>query len=192
MSSCLDSCSIITLKLYNYNDNNDNNNKINKIFNKIIPLLLQLAEDRSPTVDINMQKNAIISLLYCTNNSTNINSNNATKCHEITCSFLNRLNIVASDLSRRPLDPKVPCKEMQVVIDIFNAISIIGGYSNTNTTGTDPYNTAWIENRALLLLKSVYQKNVTSLLFVVNLLYCSKINPALAKEYYASIIRALR
>ena len=171
------------------NSNSNSDNKTIKVFNKIIPLLLQLSEDMM--IDINTQKNAIISLLYCTNTNTNITNNgsNGNKCHDNTCSFLNRLNIVTSNLSRRQIDPFVISNEINIVVDIFNAIGAIGGYNNSNS---DTYNSAWIKLRVLPLVRTVYHKHLTSSTFVDNLLHCHRINAPLATEYYASIIRVLR
>jgi len=194
VTSCVKTCSILVSYLFKNNINsnsnsnsNNSNNKTIKVFNKIIPLLFQLSEDR--LIDINTQKNAIISLLYCTNTNITNNGSNSNKCHENTCSFLNRLNLVTSSLSRRQIDPVVISNEINIVVDIFNAIGSIGGYTNSNS---DAYDSAWIKLRALPLLRTVFYKHLTSSLLVDNLLKCYKINAALAIEYYASIIRVLR
>ena len=190
VSSCVKTCSILVSYLFNNNSNSNSNNSDNKtikVLNKIIPLLLQLSEDMM--IDINTQKNAIISLLYCTNINITNNGSNSNKCHENTCSFLNRLNIVTSSLSRRHIDPVVISNEINIVVDIFNAVSSIGEYNNSNS---DAYNSAWIKLRVLPLLRTVYYKHFTSSMFADNLLQCYKINAALAIEYYASIIRVLR
>jgi len=179
---------MISSQLFNGDSNNSNNNgnqKITKTIDKMILLMLQLCEDG--LLDTITESNAIISLLYFT--SINISNSNSNKCHESTCNFFNRLNVVTNDLSRKYLDSDVINREIYSTINIFNAISAIGGY---NITNSEAFSNTWIKSRVLPLLRTVYQKHFVSSLFVNNLMRCYKTNAVLTKEYYTSIIKVLR